>query len=423
MKDEKEVLVFADWLKNENVIGTLYVSSARGKQVYSFEFADSWLYNFSHIMLDPDLYNTAGRQFVPNDKQIWGFLSDCLPDRWGRKLLKRKEEILSKEENREKKELTEFDYLTGVNDESRMGGLRFKYKNSAAYISENDLYNVPPLEAIRKLEEASLYFEKEEFKNDKWLRILLAPGSSLGGARPKATVKDENGHLWIAKFPSNHDEYNIGAWEKTATDLARLVGLNVPETNKKDFSSKGSTFLTKRFDRIYENKTVRRVHYASALTLLGKVDGANHNDGTSYLDLVDFIKSNSIQPNKDLEELWNRLVFSILISNTDDHLRNHDFMLSENGWKLSPLFDVNPNPLGKELSLNITEDNNLKQLSLALDTAKYYNLPLEKAKNNATRIAAVVMNNWRRLAKLNGCSASEIERMQPAFEDKFVATL
>lgn len=418
MKEENKINIYADWIESENQIGTLYVSSMRGKNIYSFEYTENWLYNFSHIMLDPDLYNTKGRQFVPADKKIWGFLSDCLPDRWGRKLLKRKEEILAIKENRDARDLTELDFLIGVNDESRMGGLRFKYADSQNFISETDLYNVPPLETLRKLEQASIEFEKSHLQDDKWLQILLEPGSSLGGARPKATVKDEMEQLWIAKFPSNHDDYNIGAWEKTTIDLAKLAGLNTPETMLKDFSAKGSTFLTKRFDRQYNNKNCKRIHYASALTLLGKTDGANYEDGSSYLEMADFIKTYSIQPDKDLEELWSRIVFSILVSNTDDHLRNHDFILTENGWKLSPLFDVNPNPRGKQLSLNITENNNLKKISLALDTAKYYNLSSSKAKDNVTRITKIIEGNWQKIAKQNGCAKSEIDLMRPAFEDK-----
>ncbi len=418
MKEENKINIYADWIESENQIGTLYVSSMRGKNIYSFEYTENWLYNFSHIMLDPDLYNTKGRQFVPADKKIWGFLSDCLPDRWGRKLLKRKEEILAIKENRDARDLTELDFLVGVNDESRMGGLRIKYADSQNFISETELYNVPPLETLRKLEQASIEFEKSHLQDDKWLQILLEPGSSLGGARPKATVKDELGQLWIAKFPSNHDDYNIGAWEKTAIDLAKLSGLDAPETMLKNFSAKGGTFLTKRFDRQYNNKNCKRIHCASALTLLGKTDGANYEDGSSYLEMADFIKTYSIQPDKDLEELWNRIVFSILVSNTDDHLRNHDFILTENGWKLSPLFDVNPNPRGKQLSLNITENNNLKRISLALDTAKYYNLTASKAKDNVTRITKAIEGNWQKIAKQNGCTKSEIDLMRPAFEDK-----
>ncbi len=420
MKNNKEVLVYADWLAPQKLIGTLFCVFGSGKQVYSFEYSKEWLKDFSHITLDPDLYNTLGRQYVSQSKTFFGFLSDCLPDRWGRKLLKRKEAIQANIENRPEQQLTDYDYLIGINDETRMGALRFKHKEEEPFISATDDYNVPPFENLRKLEQAALDFERTEFTDDKALQLLLKPGSSLGGARPKATVKDANGILWIAKFPSQNDEYNTGAWEKVTSDLARMAGLNVPETMKKDFNSKGSTFLTKRFDRIYQNGKTKRVHCASALTMLGKVDGADNKDGSSYLELVDFIKDNSIQPNKDLEELWNRIVFSILVSNTDDHLRNHNFILSVQGWKLAPLFDVNPNPFGKELSLNITENNNLKRLSLAMDTAKYYNLSFEKAKTNAIHIATIVKDNWRKLAKVNGCSNVEIERMKSAFEDESV---
>lgn len=420
MKNNKEVLVYADWLAPTKLIGTLFCVFGNGKQVYSFEYSKEWLKDFSHITLDPDLYNTLGRQYVSQSKTFFGFLSDCLPDRWGRKLLKRKEAIQANIENRPEQQLTDYDYLIRINDETRMGALRFKHKEENSFISATDDYNVPPFENLRKLEQAALDFERTEFTDDKALQLLLKPGSSLGGARPKATVKDANGVLWIAKFPSQNDEYNTGAWEKVTSDLARMAGLNVPETMKKDFNSNGSTFLTKRFDRIYQNGKIKRIHCASALTMLGKVDGADNKDGSSYLELVDFIKDNSIQPNKDLEELWNRIVFSILVSNTDDHLRNHNFILSEQGWKLAPLFDVNPNPFGKELSLNITENNNLKRLSLAMDTAKYYNLSFEKAKSNAIHIATIVKDNWRKLAKVNGCSNVEIERMKSAFEDESI---
>ena len=420
MRNNEELFVYAGWFKEPKIIGTLYCVFGNGKTVYSFEYSKDWLSEFSHITLDPDLYNTLGRQYVPNNKFFFGFLSDCLPDRWGRKLLKRKEAVMAEQENRSERQLSDYDFLIGINDESRMGALRFKKSIDGTFISANDSYNVPPFENLRKLEQASLDFERTEFTDDQALNMLLEPGSSLGGARPKATVKDADGVLWIAKFPSHRDEYNMGAWEKVASDLARMAGLNIPETMKKDFNDKGSTFMTRRFDRVYENGKIKRVHCASALTMLGKTDGADSKDGSSYLELVDFIKSSSIQPNKDLEELWNRIVFSILVSNTDDHLRNHNFILTERGWKLAPLFDVNPNPFGKELSLNISENNNQKRLSLALDTAKYYNLTLEKAKENASKIAAVVKDNWKNIAKSNGCTNAEIEKMRRAFEDESI---
>ena len=420
MKNSKELFVYADWFEMPKLIGTLYCTFGNGKQVYSFEYTKEWLKNFFHITLDPDLYSTSGKQYIPSNKNFFGFLSASLPDRWGRRLLERKEEIKAQIEKRSLRKLNDFELLIGINDETRMGALRFKDKEEASFISTADDYNVPPFENLRKLEQAALEFERTEYTDDKALQLLLKPGSSLGGTRPKATVKDHNNVLWIAKFPSQHDKYNIGAWEKITSDLARMAGLNVPETMKKEFNNNGSTFLTKRFDRIYENGRTKRVHCASALTMLGKVDGADNKDGSSYLELVDFIKENSIQPNKDLEELWNRVVFSILVSNTDDHLRNHNFILTEQGWKLAPLFDVNPNPFGKELSLNITENNNLKRLSLAMDTANYYNLSFEKARSNAIRIVQVVKDNWKKLAKANGCSNVEIERMESAFEDESI---
>ena len=190
-----------------------------------------------------------GRQYVSQNKTFFGFLSDCLPDRWGRKLLKRKEAIQASIENRPELQLTDYDYLIGINDETRMGALRFKHKEENSFISATDDYNVPPFENLRKLEQAALDFERTEFTDDKALQLLLKPGSSLGGARPKATVKDANGVLWIAKFPSKHDEANSGAWEKVVHDLAELCGLEVPEAKLETFSKNGSTFLVKRFDR------------------------------------------------------------------------------------------------------------------------------------------------------------------------------
>lgn len=420
MKNENELEVYADWLEKPQLIGILYSSFLRGKQVYSFEYSGQWISDFQNICLDPDLYNGPGRQYVPEEKKIFGFLGDCLPDRWGRKLLKKKEEMLASLEHRSPRILTEYDFLTGINDESRMGGLRFRLPGQKDFIAVSDTYNVPPLENLRKLEQASLEFERTEFSDDKSLQLLLQPGSSLGGARPKATVKDSDNILWIAKFPSRHDSFNTGAWEKVTSDLARLAGLNIPETRKKDFTGNGSTFLTRRFDRNYIDGKTKRIHCASALTLLGKTDGADGSDGSSYLDIVEFIKSSSITPNKDLEELWNRIVFSILVSNTDDHLRNHNFILSEDGWQLAPLFDVNPNPLGKQLTLNISENNDTKHLSLALDTASFYNIPLDKAKQNIKNIYNVIQDNWKTLARNEGISEYEINVMKNAFEDKSV---
>ena len=188
---------------------------------------------------------------------------------------------------------------------------------------------------------------------EKWLKQLIAPGSSLGGARPKASVLAPDDSLWIAKFPSKYDEINVGAWEMVVHDLAKLCNLDVPEAKLEKFSKIGSTFLVKRFDR--END--RRIHFASAMTLLGKKDGAGAADGLGYLDIASIIRQNSINPKKDLRELWRRIVFNMAVSNTDDHLRNHGFLLKKDGWILSPLFDVNPNIYGDALALNVDENN------------------------------------------------------------------
>ena len=237
-----------------------------------------------------------------------------------------------------------------------MGGLRFKTVESENYLSDDKELATPPWTTLRQLESASLAFEKnDDGMEEKWLKQLVAPGSSLGGARPKASVLAPDGSLWIAKFPSKNDEINVGAWEMVVHDLAVLCQFNVPEAKLENFSKIGSTFLTKRFDRVGN----KRIHFVSAMTLLGKNDGANAADGSSYLDIASLIRQNSETPKKDLFELWRRIVFNMAVSNTDDHLRNHGFLMGKEGWRLSPLYDVNPNIYGDTLSLNVDLDSNL----------------------------------------------------------------
>lgn len=249
------------------------------------------------------------------------------------------------------------------------------------------------------MESASLAFEKnEDGMEEKWLKQLLAPGSSLGGARPKASVSAPDGSLWIAKFPSKHDDIDVGAWEMVVHDLAVLSGLNVPEAKLEHFSKTGSTFLTKRFDR---NGT-KRIHFASAMTLLGKNDGASAIDGSGYLDIVSLIRKYGATPKRDLQELWKRIVFSMAFSNTDDHLRNHGFILTNEGWCLSPLYDVNPNVDGDVLSLNVDEDSNLIDFELALSVASRFGVTESQATVQLDNIKNIVENNWRILAKKYG---------------------
>jgi serine/threonine-protein kinase HipA len=408
--EEKIIYVYSDWIEPCSLMGKMYVNYSRGREVTAFEFDDNWLKaNNSSICYDPDLSYYSGRQYAPLDKQLFGIFSDSCPDRWGRLLMKRREETYAKKEDRKPKKLTETDYLLGVYDQTRMGGLRFSLSEGGQFLSADKELAAPPWTTLRTLENASIAFENsDDSDNEKWLKQLIAPGSSLGGARPKASVLAPDGSLWIAKFPSKNDDMDVGAWEMVVHDLAELCAINVPPAKIESFSKYGSTFLVKRFDRNGE----RRIHFSSAMTLLGKKDG---DDNVSYLDLVSFIKSNGVSPHKDLEELFKRLVFTVAVSNTDNHLRNHGFLLTERGWELSPMFDVNPNNAGYNLALNIDLNNNDLDIGLALSTAKYYNLPLAKAEKIANDIVGMVNDKWRQLATKYGLNRSQIERIAPAF--------
>lgn len=408
----KTIYVYENWLSEApSLIGRLYVDTIRGGETYSFEYDDSWLKNPAAVMLDPDLNLYGGRQY-PIGKDKFGLFADSSPDRWGRVLMKRRERILADREGRKPNTLNESDYLLGVYDETRMGALRFALEEDGAFLSDDKDAPTPPWTSLRTLEEASREFEKDERGlSDKWLKQLLKPGSSLGGARPKASVLDPDNNLWIAKFPSKHDEGNVGAWEKVVHDLARLCGLNVPESKLERFSSNGSTFLVKRFDR----DGSRRIHFSSAMTMLGKVDGAGAGDGTGYLDMVSFIKSNGASPKEDLVELWKRVVFNMAVSNTDDHLRNHGFLLTGNGWRLSPMYDVNPVEEGDELALNVSENDNRISIDLALETAHYYGIDRSDAERIVSEILSTVKENWEKIAKLCGLNRTDIEDKRPAF--------
>ena len=410
---EKTIFVYADFsMQNPTLMGILYVNSLKGEESYSFEYDREWLKKTSlKITLDPELMPYSGRQY-PFGKTIFGLFSDSSPDRWGRVLMNKRERILAGKEGRKPAKLYDSDYLLGVYDETRLGGIRFKTEPNGAFLSDDKETAAPPWTSLRTLEEASRNFENEDTAlSEKWLNQLIRPGSSLGGARPKATVIDPKEQLWIAKFPSKNDENDSGAWEMVTHDLAELCGLHVPEAKLEKFSKLGSTYLVKRFDRILN----KRVHFASAMTLLGKTDGASAADGTSYLDIAAFIKSYGAQPKQDLIELWKRIVFNMAVSNTDDHLRNHAFIFTENGWRLSPLYDVNPVPYGDELSLNVDEADNRINIDLAIETAVRFGISRTDATNDAKDILVIVRENWEKLATAYGLSRRLIEEMRPAF--------
>lgn len=409
----KIIYVYENWSEEKpNLIGKLYVDIIRGQEVFSFDYNLDWLNKNSLFLLDPDLKFYGGRQF-PIDKKIFGVFADSSPDRWGRMLMKRKERMMADKENRKPNKLYESDFLLGVYDETRLGALRFSLEKDGQFLADDKTTAAPPWTTLRTLEEAAREFEKDEMGvSDKWLNQLIKPGSSLGGARPKATVQDENGELWIAKFPSKHDEVDSGLWEKITHDLAKLCGLNVPDSKIEKFSKYGTTFLVKRFDR---DKS-KRIHFSSAMTMLGKIDGASSTDGTSYLEIVEFIKSYGASPSKDLVELWKRIAFNMAVSNTDDHLRNHGFILTKNGWSLSPLYDVNPVPYGNELSLNVNEYDNKIDKELLLETAHYYGLNHIQAEEILYNMVEIIKNNWEKLGQKYGLSKNQLEYMKPAFD-------
>lgn len=407
----KEILVFGNHLTEvPELLGVLSAQCIRNKEVFSFEFDDAWLAAHPDQMLDPDLQMYSGKQF--STKANFGIFMDSSPDRWGRRLMLRREAIRAKKAGEKPRTLLESDYLLGVYDDNRMGAIRFKLEDGGAFLNNDMSMAAPPWTRLRELEAASRHLDDDmiDSEHERWLSMLLAPGSSLGGARPKASVVSESGEQWIAKFPSKGDAFNTSAWEYATSLMARDAGIRIPETRLENFSDNGSTFIAKRFDR--DNS--RRIHFASAMTLLGMTDGAGSDSGASYLDMAEFISKRSISPQKDLSELWRRMVFSIAVSNTDDHLRNHGFLLSNGGWTLSPAYDINPNPSGAGLSLNITTDDNSLDFTLALEVAPFFRLTVSEAESILKEIRSTVVN-WRGYARRCGIAEHEMEMMETAF--------
>ena len=416
----KTIYVYADWKEanNPRLMGVLRAEQVRGNEVFSFEYDKSWLDSGERHLLDPDLTFYSGPQYTTEEKINFGIFLDSSPDRWARVLMRRREAAMARMEERPQRNLMSSDYLLGVYDEHRMGALRFKESKDGPFLNDNKEMAAPPWTSIRELEYASKKLEEDNSVDDpeyfKWLNLLTAPGSSLGGARPKASIMDNNNHLWIAKFPSISDDIDVGGWEKVVYELAVRSGIKMSESMIQKFSGNQFTFLTKRFDRTINKE---RIHFASAMTLLGRVDGDNYQSGVSYLDLVGFIMQNGdkdyIEP--DLKELWRRIVFSICVKNTDDHLRNHGFILGENGWKLSPAYDINAVPTGSGLSLNISDEDNSLDLNLALEVAEFFRLNSIEAKEIIKQVQKNV-SKWQLIAANYGLSRREQEQMSFAFE-------
>lgn len=355
-------------------IGTVKIDSVRGRETWMFAYAPSFV-TASNPMLDPDVANVRGPQF-PRGGAGFGFLSDVVPDRWGRKLIRR----------REKRALLESDCILGVCDLTRQGAIRIKTEPDGPFESADIENAAPPWTTLRKLEDSARHLDADDKGADeeRWLNDLFRPGTSLGGARPKANVTAPDGSLWIAKFPSVKDERDVGRLEYETSVLARKLGLDVPETKCQKLSKAGTTFFSKRFDR----EGTRRIHYASAMTMLGAVDGEGDH---GYLEIAEWLSQNSAAPEADLRELWRRMVFSYFIGNTDDHLRNHGFLLTPKGWRLAPMFDVNPNPDGGEHALDLGDP---------IKDADYYRLTRTEARSQHEEIRKAVSAATR----LNGAT-------------------
>lgn len=406
----KKLYVYADfdWLKEIELVGELGYESLRGSDSYCFAFSDEWLKKHGDLFLSDDLNNYLGQQYTQPGKDIFGCFSDSLPDRWGRTLLLRREQLAAMEEKRLVRRLSSFDFLTGIDDFSRMGAFRFKEEPDGEFINVSESLKIPPLTDIRELIAASAEIEKSEEDNvlpdRKWIVQLVQPGSSLGGARPKASVIDADETLYIAKFPSRKDDYDAGLWEHFAHLLAQKAGINVAQTEVLSVGEKYHILLSRRFDRTAEG---HRIHFASAMTLLGLSDGDNAATEHGYLDIVDFILQNCTNVEANLQELYRRVAFNICIGNSDDHFRNHGFLLTAKGWTLSPAYDMNPT-LSEYQSLLITSASNKADLSILLNACEDYMLG-QKVAEGIIREVINAVKNWRSLAIRLGISKREMD--------------
>jgi len=416
--NKRSVHVYAHWqgMVDPLLMGVIHSDRLRGKEIFSFEYDKDWLKNGPSQQLDPNLQLYPGLHYLKEYQENFGIFLDSSPDSWGRILMRRREAAMARSEYRTEQKLFETDYLLGVFDEYRMGALRFKLEEDGPFLNNNREMASPPWTSIRELEQISLRLEEEDIFEDpeylKWLSMLFAPGASLGGARPKASIVDNDGRLWIAKFPSRNDQGDIGGWEIVTYELAIAAGINMAESKAQKFSSDNYTFLTKRFDRTDNNE---RIHFASAITMLSYKDGQDHTDGASYLEIVDFIMTNGANVDQDLEELWRRIVFSICVTNTDDHLRNHGFILTDGGWLMSPAYDINPVETGSGLKLNISDSDNSLDLDLALEVCEFFRLEKDRAKEIIAEVKSAV-RNWSIIATKYGISKSDQDIKAIAFQ-------
>lgn len=404
-----------DWLEKPLFLGELGYESLRGSDSYSFKYDNSWLRQYGSLFLSADINNYPGWQYTQPERDIFGCFSDALPDRWGRLLLNRREQILATEEHRPVCKLSSFDYLIGIDDFSRMGGFRFKASQDGEFINCEESLRIPPLTDIHTLVSASMEIEKSEELNrlpeKKWLQQLVHPGTSLGGARPKAVVVNDEGRLCMAKFPSRNDDYDVGLWEHHSHLLAKEAGVIAAETGVVDTGGQYHTLFSKRFDRTADG---RRKHFASAMTLLGLTDGCDAKTGNGYLDIVDFILQNCCDVEANLSQLYRRVAFNIAIGNSDDHFRNHGFLLTPKGWTLSPAYDMNPT-LNDYQALMINSNTNQADLNILLDSSDEYMIGRKEAETIIEEVKSGV-RQWKYIANRLGITKREMAVYEQVYQ-------
>ena len=414
----REISVYADWhgLGAPVLMGTLSATAIRGKEVLAFEYERTWLESAHRMELDPNLGLYRGPQYARDAHESFGIFLDSSPDRWGRLLMDRREARDARLEKRAPRKLMPSDYLLGVHDLHRTGAMRFKLALEGHFLDDRADLAAPPMASLRELEAAAMALDADHdapvSEQDKWINMLIAPGGSLGGARPKASIHDQQGMLWIAKFPSTRDQRDMGAWEMVLHRLARSAGIEVAESRVQHFGSDHKTFITQRFDRMQDGG---RIHFASAMTLLGRDDGDDAAAGASYLEFVALLRQQGSRTAADLAQLWRRMVFFVCVSNTDDHLRNHGFLLEPGaGWRLAPAFDINPVPEGDGLRLNIDEHDNAQDLNLVRSVSEVFGIGKTERDRVIDDVAAAV-RRWRDVAVELGIPRQEQDGMAPAF--------
>ena len=404
----REVLVYVDLQGTPHPVGRLWVGIRKDRESATFEYDKSWLAHPERFSLEPALKLGPGPFHAASGKPLFGAIGDSAPDRWGRVLMRRVERRRAERERQTPRALREIDYLLMVDDEARQGALLFAEREGGPFLTDSPM-RIPPLIQLPRLLSAGERVLSDT-DTDEDLRLLLAPGSSLGGARPKASVRDRAGHLTIAKFPSQGDEVNTVLWEAVALTLAAKGGIRVPTWRLESVAEK-PVLLLRRFDR--EQGT--RLPFLSAMSMLDAKD----NEVRSYLEFVDILRQHGAAPKDDMHALWRRIVFNILISNTDDHLRNHGFLWAgPAGWRLSPAYDLNPVPTDikpRVLTTAIDLDDGTASLKLAFDVASYFELPQDEARQIAAQVGHAVAS-WRKEAAKLGLAPTEIDRMASAFE-------